>query len=212
LTVGNQEQLAFGGARGTSTSQLQPTALGLPLASSSVSTHPEPGSNAFSPSMASTLFLPSNASMAQQPFHVQPIHVQSPNVFPQTASTYQSPPFHQHTPTPWHNTNPFTLMNINGRIKKCAGCRREFADSLGPVFVGLVVQHIERDFYPDKNGIRRIGSEQARYYHPEQACIKARHPYFQPTLLQLHATLSIDDLQAHYLRHHFGIDIGPTGH
>ena len=100
FTVGNQEQLAFGGARGTSTSQLQPTALGLPLASSSVSTHPEPGSNAFSPSMASTLFLPSNASMAQQPFHVQPIHVQSPNMFPQTASTYQSPPFHQHTPTP----------------------------------------------------------------------------------------------------------------
>ena len=123
--------------------------------------------------MASTLFLPSNTPTLQQPLHVQPSH-KTPNVFPQTESMYQSPPFHQHTPVPWHNTNPFTFTNINGRRKKCAGCQREFADSLGLVFVRLVVQHMKGDLYPNKNGVHRIGSEQASYYHPEQACSKAK--------------------------------------
>lgn len=47
-------------------------------------------------------------------------------------------------------------MSINGRIKKSAGCRREFSDPFDLIFVELVVQHVERDYYNDKNRFRQI--------------------------------------------------------
>jgi len=62
---------------------------------------------------------------------------------------------------PWHNNKPFVFTPINGRIKKSAGCRREFSDPFGPIFVALVVQHVEHDYYNDKNGFHRIGNQQA---------------------------------------------------
>ena len=52
-------------------------------------------------------------------------------------------------------------MSINGRIKKSAGCRREFSGPFDPIFVELVVQHVEPDYYNDKNRFRQIGNEQA---------------------------------------------------
>lgn len=79
---------------------------------------------------------------------------------------------------------------------------------MGPVFTGLVIQPMERDFFPDKHGARRIGSEQARCYHPEMSCIQARHPHFHPGLLKLHADLLIDNVQAQHLLQNLGIQVG----
>ena len=99
-------------------------------------------------------------------------------------------------------------MPINGRIKKCAGCRREFSDLFGPTFVGLVVQHVERDYCNDKNGFRRIGNEQARHYHPLRACLMARHQNFNSAMIQLHPEVLINDLQRNQLYQDLGIDVG----
>ena len=85
---------------------------------------------------------------------------------------------------PWHNNHFF--MSINGRIKKSAGCRGEFSDPFDPIFVELVVQHVEREYYNDKNRFRQIGNEQAWYYHPLRACLMARHQNFNSAMIQLH--------------------------
>ena len=60
---------------------------------------------------------------------------------------------------PWHNNHFF--MSINGRIKKSAGCRGVFSDPFDPIFVELVVQHVEREYDNDKNRFRQVGNEQA---------------------------------------------------
>lgn len=52
-------------------------------------------------------------------------------------------------------------MSMNGRIKKSTGCRRVFSDPSDPIFVELVVQHDERDYYNDTNRFRQIGNEKA---------------------------------------------------
>lgn len=77
-------------------------------------------------------------------------------------------------------------MSINGRIKKSAGCRREFSDPFDLIFVELVVQHVERNYYNDKNLFRQVGDEQAWYYHPLRACLMARHQNFNSAMIQLH--------------------------
>lgn len=77
-------------------------------------------------------------------------------------------------------------MSINGRIKKSTGCRREFSDPFDLIFVELVVQHVERNYYNDKNRFRQIGDEQAWYYHPLRACLMARHQNFNSAMIQLH--------------------------
>ena len=83
-------------------------------------------------------------------------------------------------------------------------------DPFGPVFVDrLVVQHSERDYYSTENGFHRIGSEQARYYHTQTACIMAQHQHFKPSMLQLHADVTIDGLQASHLRQHLSMEVSP---
>ena len=109
---------------------------------------------------------------------------------------------------PWLNNKPFVIMPINGRIKKCAGCRRDFSDPFGPIFVGLVVEHVERDYFNDKNGFRRIENEQARYYHPLRACLMARHQHFNSAMIQLNPEVLINDLQRSQLHQDLGIDVG----
>ena len=152
-----------------------------------------------SQSEPSNSILPANYNMfaATQPTTntVVQIPVQ-PSMFVGCATIY----------VPWHNNKPFFVMNINGRIKKCAGCQREFADPFDPVFVGIVIQHIKRDYYNDKNGFQRIGSEQARYYHPNKQCIMVCHQHFSSRMLQLHPGVSVDELQARHFRQHLGIE------
>lgn len=109
---------------------------------------------------------------------------------------------------PWLNNKPVVIMLINGRIKKCAGCRRDFSDPLRLIFVGLVVEHVERDYFNDKNGFRRIENEQARYYHPLRACLMARHQHFNSAMIQLHPEVLINDLQRSQLHQDLGIDVG----
>ena len=86
--------------------------------------------------------------------------------------------YQSHQKMPRHNSNPFVIVPINNRIKKCAGCPFEFLDASGPTFTGLVVRHCEKDFYIDKTGHRMVGRETNRYYHCENGCLLNRHPYF----------------------------------
>ena len=63
-----------------------------------------------------------------------------------TPAMTQVPSFGQRIP-PWQNNHPFTLHPLSNRIKKCAGCDFAFRDPLGPLYVGVVLQHKERDVY-----------------------------------------------------------------
>lgn len=96
---------------------------------------------------------------------------------------------------PWHNNNQFILHPINNRIKKCASCHIEFRDPLGPLFLGVVLQHKEKDIFKRGDGTQQVSTEQNRYYHCELKCLKLRHPYFNTNLVQLHPELILDEFQ-----------------
>ena len=96
---------------------------------------------------------------------------------------------------PRQNKNPFVLYSLTNRIKKCAGCPFEFRDPNGPYFLGVVLQHKERDFYT-KDGRFHMSSDQNRYYHCKLACIKPRHPYFSSSLVRLEPGLTLSDFQS----------------
>ena len=98
-------------------------------------------------------------------------------------------------------------MALNNRIKKCAGCPFEFIDPNGPSFTGLTVRHVEKDFYPGKDGRQMIGRETNRYYHCQTTCILNRHPYFSPALLRLDAASAVElnSVQKDYLQRAFDV-------
>ena len=106
---------------------------------------------------------------------------------------------------PWHNSNPFIVVSISNRVKKCAGCPYAFRDPSGPTFIGLVVQHKERDIYFDATGIQRLSSEANRYYHCQWECLKARHPYISTPMIQIDPVLLLDDYQRHCLESLLGL-------
>ena len=105
---------------------------------------------------------------------------------------------------PWQNKNPFVLYPLNNRIKKCAGCPFDFRDPNGPFFLGVVLQHKEKDFYT-KGGMVYMSSEQNRYYHCELACIKPRHPYFSSSLVQIQPGLTLSEFQRVSLAEKLGL-------
>ena len=100
---------------------------------------------------------------------------------------------------PWHNNNPFILHPIDNRIKKCAACHFEFRDPLGPVFLGVVLQHKENYVFTRPGGTQQVTPEQNRYYHCKLQCLKSRHPYFKPSLVQLPPELMLSDYQKNFL-------------
>ena len=99
----------------------------------------------------------------------------------------------------WHNNNPFILHPIDNRIKKCAAGNLEFRDPLGPVFLGVVLQHKENYVFTRPGGTQQVTPEQNRYYHCELQCLKSRHPYFKPSLVQLPPELMLSDYQKNFL-------------
>ena len=70
---------------------------------------------------------------------------------------------------PWHNSNPFVVVPLSARVRKCKGCPFDFRDPLGPPFVGIVLQHKEKDCYRDKEGEIRVSREANHYYHCQLA-------------------------------------------
>ncbi|KXJ05694.1 hypothetical protein AC249_AIPGENE12550, partial [Exaiptasia diaphana] len=96
---------------------------------------------------------------------------------------------------PWQNSNPFIIVSLSNRVKKCAGCPYEFRNPQGPLFIGLVIQHKERDFYTDPNGLRRLSTENNRYYHCHWPCLRPRHPYINKAIIRPDPTLIVDDFQ-----------------
>ena len=84
------------------------------------------------------------------------------------------------TRPPWHNSNPFVVVNLNNNIKKCAGCPFPFRDEQGPVHLGVAVKHVENDVHFDKaSSTQRVTKEGNRYYH----CLVS-HPDTDISLLQ----------------------------
>lgn len=105
---------------------------------------------------------------------------------------------------PWHNSNPFVLMNLTNKVKKCAGCPYPFRDPSGPPFLALVVQHKERDTFVDANGIQRVSNEANRYYHCHWECLKAKHSYISTAMIQKDPSLMLDNFQKASLLRLFG--------
>ena len=108
---------------------------------------------------------------------------------------------------PWHNNNPFILHPIDNRIKKCASCHFEFRDPLGPMFLGVVLQHKEKYIFTKPDGTQQVTPEQNRYYHCELQCLKSRHPYFKPSLVQLPPALMLLDYQKKFLYQKIGVAV-----
>ena len=109
--------------------------------------------------------------------------------------------------SPWHNNNPFVILLLTPRVKKCAGCSFLFRDLMGPPFIGLVIQQKENDLYRDKTGVLEISSEANHYYHCQSTCIMRRHPYFHARLLQLDAETLVNTALASELHRQFGLDL-----
>lgn len=132
---------------------------------------------------------------------------------PQTMSEqpFSSLPTTTSTPlgvrSPWHNNNPFVILPLTAKVKKCAGCPFLFRGPIGPPFIGLVIQHKENDFYRDKTGVLKISSEANHYYHCQVACIIAHHPYSHARLLQLGPDTLINTAQASELRRQFALSM-----
>jgi hypothetical protein len=107
---------------------------------------------------------------------------------------------------PWHNNHIFDIVNINNRVKKCAGCSLEFFDPSGPLFIGVVVRHVERDYYPDPaSGQQKFGREVNKYYHCQPICLLYRHPHFNVSLLRIDAVLN--SVQVDHIERVFNIRI-----
>ena len=106
----------------------------------------------------------------------------------------------------WHNSNPFVVVNLDNKIKKCAGCPFPFRDEQGPVYLGVAVKHVKKDVYFDKaSGTQRVTRKGNRYYHCQVSCITSSHPYFSPAMLRADPDLLLDDFQRYSLNSVFGV-------
>jgi len=132
-----------------------------------------------------------------------PVQQQQTNT--QRPMTQQSRSHFQTSRQPWHNNNPFIVLNLSNKVKKCAGCPFALRDPCGPPFIGLVVQHKERDTYFDANGNQRVSSEANKYYHCQWGCLQARHPYISVSMIQPDPSLILDDFQKYSLSTLFGV-------
>ena len=90
-----------------------------------------------------------------------------------------------------HESDPFVLEQRMKRIKKCRGCRKEFA---GEKFV---VRHMEKIYFV-KNGIRRETTAKASY-HCRPRCILRRHSDFDPKKLVIEPSV-LNNLNANDLK------------
>jgi len=64
------------------------------------------------------------------------------------------------TRPPWHNSIPFVVVNLNNKIKKCAGCPLPFSVEQGPVYLGVAVKHVDKQVHFDKaNSTHRFTNE-----------------------------------------------------
>ena len=75
----------------------------------------------------------------------------------------------QAKPATVKSNEPFVLVMLNNRIKKCCGCDTLFRDSNGfaPQYI---LGHPERDWYP-LDGKWLLGKLQNKYYHIRRSCI-----------------------------------------
>ena len=70
------------------------------------------------------------------------------------------------------SNQPFVLVMLNNRIKKCSGCTMLFRDSNG-FAPDYILCHQERDWYP-QDGKWLLGKLQNKYYHLKKSCIIQR--------------------------------------
>lgn len=96
-----------------------------------------------------------------------------------------------------HDTtqNPFNIVNLTNKVKKCAGYPYPFQDIMGPPFLGLVIQHKEKYIYLDANGNSHISQEANRYYHCQWEYLRSRHAYINKTMIRIDVAFILDDFQ-----------------
>ena len=102
---------------------------------------------------------------------------------------------------------PTCTFRVRNRVRNRVTnrVRNRVRNRVGPTFIGLVVQHKERDIYFDATGIRRLSSEANRYYHRQWECLKARHPYISTPMIRIDPVLLLDDYQRHCLESLLGL-------
>ena len=80
------------------------------------------------------------------------------------------------------------LKIINGRIKKCHGCKKNFRSEGAPLTPpdDLVVSHLEQRSYPNKLGATvKAPAPGNVYYHLDIGCIKLANPTFELSMLAI---------------------------
>ena len=104
---------------------------------------------------------------------------------------------------PWHNNNPFVLVDnsvIRNKSAQCPTCKCEFPQPTGgkwalrPMPHDICVEHKERyQFYDRSQKEIKVSKKQTRnvYYHLSPQCLAKRHPYFNPRLFEVSSTLNL---------------------
>ena len=105
----------------------------------------------------------------------------------------------------------FTSQWLTGKIKKCHGCASNICADTSAVPkppYDQVVQYREQRYYRDINTqmVKLTKNEESTYYHPMQRCIRMKHPYFNPSLLDISTDLTHALLPVHksHLFNNFG--------
>ena len=106
------------------------------------------------------------------------------------------------TPTSPHLQSPFELAFISGNIRVCRGCKQKYTKPTSPP-LDLCVRQKEWQEY-----LGPLGTPQTRYgnvyYHCNIPCIRSRNPDFEPTMLSVHPSITMQLMPVHteYLSSH----------
>lgn len=98
--------------------------------------------------------------------------------------------------------SPFQLAFITGNIAVCRGCKQRYLKPASPP-MDLCIRHKEWQEFRSPSGElqSRYGNV---YYHCNVACVQARCPSFEPSMLEVHPSLAMQLMPVHteYLASH----------
>ena len=114
---------------------------------------------------------------------------------------------------PPDSTSPFLIKLRTGRIRRCAGCKRDF-----PTFhdgrvpnapYDIVVSHREFDYFvnPHTQQMQLTRDVADKHYHVNPSCIRARNPAFLNSQLVIPAEVHphLTQVHMHYISTYFGL-------
>ena len=122
-----------------------------------------------------------------------------------TSGLALAPPPLVHCPTSQTSPNlqsPFELAFVSGNIRVCRGCKQKYTNPASPP-LDLCIRHKEWQEY-----LGPLGTPQTRYgnvyYHCNIPCVRSRNPDFEPTMLSVHPSITMQLMPIHteYLSSH----------